>query len=278
MALRSERVTLRYWRAPALGVALALALVACRTGRDYLDPAGPRYAGTTATNARARGDTIRVVSFNIEFAKEMTRAIHVLKTHAALRDADIILLQEMDAPGSRIAADSLRMHYVYYPAIYNRLSGKDVGNAILSRWPITADAKLMLPRKSRYAKTQRIATAATIDVGGRPVRVYSTHLGTPLDVGGSARAEQLRFILRDAERYDAVILGGDMNSRNVGNVAARAGYLWPTQSIPPSSSFGRIDHIFLRGLRVAGDRPAGTASISRSISDHRPVWVRAVVN
>jgi endonuclease/exonuclease/phosphatase family metal-dependent hydrolase len=160
-----------------------------------------------------------------------------------------------------MAADSLRMHYVYYPDVYNKLAGTDIGNAVLSRWPITADAKLILPRRSRYAKTQRIATAATIQFNGRAVRVYSTHLGTPLDVGSSARAEQLRFILDDA----------------VGKVAQQAGYLWPTQSIPKSNSFGRLDHIFLKGLQLAGERAAGTASISRSISDHRPIWLKAVV-
>jgi endonuclease/exonuclease/phosphatase family metal-dependent hydrolase len=260
-----------------LCLALACAVVACRTGRDYLDPAGPRHAGTASVEARAHGDTIHVVSFNIEFAKEMARAIRVLKTHRDLRDADIILLQEMDAPGARMAADSLRMHYVYYPAIHNSLAGKDVGNAILSRWPITADAKLMLPKKSRYAKTQRIATAATIDFAGQPVRVYSTHLGTPLDVGSAARAEQLRFILADAERYELAILGGDMNSKDVGRVAEQVGYLWPTQTIPKSNSFGRIDHIFLKGMRLANERAAGTASINRGISDHRPIWLKAVL-
>jgi endonuclease/exonuclease/phosphatase family metal-dependent hydrolase len=265
------------WLKPALCLALTCLFAGCRTGRDYLDPAGPRHAGAALADARVRGDTIHVVCFNIEFAKEMTRAIHVLKTHPDLRDADVILLQEMDVPGAKMAADSLRMHYVYYPAVYNKLAATDIGNAVLSRWPITADAKLILPRRSRYAKTQRIATAATIQFNGRAVRVYSTHLGTPLDVGSSARAEQLRFILDDAAKYDLAILGGDMNSKDVGKVAQQAGYLWPTQSIPKSNSFGRLDHIFLKGLQLAGERAAGTASISRSISDHRPIWLKAVV-
>lgn len=266
------------WLRWALALGVVCAAAGCRTGRDYLDPAGPRYAGTSTVETRARADTIHVVSFNIEYAREMIRAIHVLRTHPELRNADVILLQEMDAPGAKMAADSLRMHYVYYPAVYNKLAGQDIGNAILSRWPITADAKLMLPQRSRYAKTQRIATAATIDFAGRPLRVYSTHLGTPLDVGSAARAEQLRFILADAARYDLAILGGDMNSTDVGKVAEQAGYLWPTQSIPKSNSYGRIDHIFLKGLRAAGARPAGTTSISRRISDHRPIWLRAVLN
>ncbi|MGH7679505.1 MAG: endonuclease/exonuclease/phosphatase family protein, partial [Gemmatimonadaceae bacterium] len=170
-------------RALVLGALLAAAS-ACKTGRNYPDPASPRYGGSPAAIAQpvSRGDTIRIVSFNIEFSQEVPKAARALKSHTELRDADVVLLQEMDAPGAKMAADSLRMHYVYYPAIYNKLARKDVGNAVLSRWPIVADAKLILPSFSRYARTQRIATGATIDIRGRSLRVYSTHLGTPADL------------------------------------------------------------------------------------------------
>ena len=266
------------WVQPAL-LAVLVVLGACRTGRDYPDPATPRYGGAApAAQARTRGDTIHVVSFNIEFAQEMTRAIRILKTRAELRDADIVLLQEMDARGAKMAADSLRMHYVYYPAIYHRLARKDFGNAVLSRWPIVANAKLILPSRSRYAKTQRIATAATIDFGGRTVRVYSTHLGTPADLGHAGRVEQLRFIIRDAARHDRVILGGDMNSRDIGQVARDEAFVWPTDTIPASNSFGRLDHIFLRGVRPLDGHTAGTVHIGPGISDHRPIWVKALVS
>jgi endonuclease/exonuclease/phosphatase family metal-dependent hydrolase len=227
--------------------------------------------------ATARGDTIHIVSFNVEFSMEVPRAIHAMKTSAALRGADVILLQEMTAPATREIADSLRMSYVYYPAIYNRIARRDVGNAVLSRWPIVEDAKLILPAHSRYAKTQRIAAAATIRIRDRSVRLYSTHLGTPADVSHARRAEQLRFIIADAAKYDHVILGGDMNSKDIGAVAVEQGYVWPTRSIPPSNSFGRIDHIFLKGLVPLGDGAAGTARTAPNISDHRPIWVRAVI-
>ena len=264
-------------RSIALALAVLAGVVGCKTGRNYPDATSPRYAGAANVAAQRHGDTIRIVSFNIEFAQEMARAIRVLRTNPDLRNADVVLLQEMDARGAKMAADSLRMHYVYYPAIYNKLARKDVGNAVLSRWPIVADAKLILPSFSRYAKTQRIATAATIDAGGRTIRVYSTHLGTPADLGHAGRVEQLQFIIRDAERYEYVILGGDMNSREIGPVARDAGYAWPTEHIPRSNSFGRIDHIFLKGLRPIDERFAGTASVGPLISDHQPIWATSVV-
>ena len=172
---------------------LLLLLIAssCKTGRNYPDPLGPRYGSAAAPvlPAPAFTDTLRIVSFNIEYAQEMARAIRVLLTDAILRRADVILLQEMDPRGAKMAADSLGMAYVYYPAIFNKLARKDVGNAVLSRHPIIEDAKLILPSRSRYAKTQRVATAATIRIGDRVVRAYSTHLGTPADLGPAGRAD-----------------------------------------------------------------------------------------
>jgi endonuclease/exonuclease/phosphatase family metal-dependent hydrolase len=258
----------------ALG-AIALAL-GCRTGRNYADPASPRYGGTAPTSGVARGDTLHVVSFNIEFSQEVPRAIRVLQTSAQLRAADVILLQEMTAPAAKAVADSLRMSYVYYPAIYNRIARKDVGNAVLSRWPIIEDAKLILPARSRYAKTQRIATGATIRFGHRAIRVYSTHLGTPADLSHAGRTEQLDFIIRDAARYNHVILGGDMNSTEIGEVAVERGYAWPTREIPKSNDFGRLDHIFLKGLAIV-PLAAGTVRTPPNLSDHRPIWIRAVI-
>jgi endonuclease/exonuclease/phosphatase family metal-dependent hydrolase len=261
-----------------LCIALLCLALGCRTGRNYPDPASPRSSGTSgAARPVLRGDTLKVVSFNVEFSQEVPRAIRVLRTAAALRDADVVLLQEMTAPATQTIADSLGMSYVYYPAIYNRIFRRDVGNAVLSRWPIVEDAKLILPSRSRYAKTQRIATAATIRFRDREVRVYSTHLGTPADLSRAGRAEQLRFIMTDASRYAVVIVGGDMNSKDIGSVAREEGYIWPTDTIPRSNSYGRIDHIFLKGFAVLTTRGAGTVATAPNISDHRPIWVTAVI-
>lgn len=252
--------------------------LACRPGLNYPDPASPRYAGGERfVQTSAEHDTLRVVSFNIEYAREMRRAAGLLSNVPALRDADVILLQEMTAPAVKFLADSLHMGYVYYPAIYNRIMRRDIGNAILSRWPIEDDSKLILPRRSRYAKTQRIATAATIRFKHRDIRVYSTHLGTPADLGWKGRVAQLRSILDNASAYPLAIIGGDMNSKDVGRIAREAGYSWPTDTIPKSNAFGRFDHFFVRGLVMLGAAGVGTYRVPRSISDHSPIWIRLVL-
>jgi hypothetical protein len=103
--------------AAAVAVLALVGMSACRTGRDYPDAGTPRYGGAPVSAARTgRGDTLRIVSFNIEYATETRRAVRILRSAPALRDADIILLQEMTAPATEFLADSLHMHYVYYPA------------------------------------------------------------------------------------------------------------------------------------------------------------------
>lgn len=252
----------------------------CRTGRDYPSAAGPRYAGVphgTAAESRPYTDALRIVSFNIEFARRIDGAIALLASDPALRGADVMLLQEMDAAGTQRVASALGMWYVYYPAIFHRRTGRDFGNAVLSRWPIVDDAKLMLPHPSRYARTHRSATAATLRVGALRVRVYSTHLGTIADVGSDRRRDQLRAILADAANHPLVIIGGDLNDATVGLVAQEAGYAWPTRHGPPTARFGRWDHIFLKGLESPDTMASGTVVDARRVSDHRPVWAIGIV-
>ncbi len=246
-------------------------LTACRTGQNHLAPTEPRYAGVGIPADRPVPDTLRIVSFNVKYAERVDSAIVVLTTEPALRDPDVLLLQEMDAGGTRRIAQALGMSWIYYPAIFRHRSAKDFGNAVLSRWPIVADAKIVLPHVSRYARTQRTATAATIRLGDINLRVYSTHLGTPADITEAERQSQLRTILSDAASHSRVIIGGDMNSSTIGSVATEAGFTWPTWRVE-TSRFGSWDHIFLKGLPLPRSGFAGTIDNVRGASDHKPVW------
>jgi endonuclease/exonuclease/phosphatase family metal-dependent hydrolase len=104
--------------------------------------------------------------------------------------------------------------------------------------------------------------------------VYSTHFGTPADLGWKERVRQLRGILDDAEAYPLVIIGGDMNSKDIGRIAREAGYMWPTDTIAKSNAFGRLDHFFVRGLILPSAPATGMHRVPRSISDHSPIWIR----
>ena len=260
-------------------VAVVMVAASCRTGYDYESAIGPRYSGTNpgvAMESCAHPCTLRIVSFNSHFARDTDGAITLLASDSALRDADLILLQEMDAAGTQKLAKALATSYVYYPAIFHRRSRRDFGNAVLSRWPIVDDAKLVLPHASRYARTHRIATRVTVRVGASRVRVYATHLGTIADISADHRRDQLRFIFADARDHPLVIIGGDLNDASVGLIAQEASYTWPTRLGPRTHRLGRWDHVFLKGLESPDSAVAGTVD-SRGVSDHSAVWVVGII-
>jgi len=201
----------------------------------------------------------------------------VLKTRAPLTDADIVVLQEMDAEGTQRIAEALGMGWVFYPAAVHPKRGSDFGNAILSRWPIVADEKLLLPHVGGLRHAQRIATAATVLVDATPVRVYSAHLGTQSDIRPSKRRDQARAIVTDAAAYQLVIIAGDMNSHGIGKEFVANGFLWPTEHNGFTTAFFNWDHVFLKGFVAPSisRKLTGIVRDTLGTSDHDPVWAVA---
>lgn len=263
----------------AIAAAL-LGLCACRAASNYQSPSGPRYTADLPSSpsaaTRATPAALRVVTFNVKYARHIDRAIVVLRSTAGVRNADIIALQEMDAEGTRRIADALGMAFVYYPAGIHPKAG-DLGNAILSRWPIVADEKLMLPHLGQVRHSARIATAATILVGDLAVRVYSVHLGTPADIGPGRRRDQAQAVLADAALYPRVVVAGDMNSRGIGKEFSAVGFLWPTEHNPFTTAVFNWDHIFFKGFASPETAATGVVRDTLRTSDHDPVWAVAML-
>ena len=253
----------------------------CRAMINYQSPVAPRYAAAlpalhpTAVDTPASLPSLRVVTLNLKYARQVERAIYAFQSYVPLRDADIIMLQEMDAPATQRIAAAMGMAYVYYPAGVHPGTHRDFGNAILSRWPITADQKLLLPHLGRLRHGQRIATVANIQVGTETVRLYCLHLGTPSDIGWAKRRDQARVILEDAATYPLVIIAGDMNSHGIGKEFRAAGFSWPTEHGAFTTAIFKWDHIFLKGFGSPPQAGAGVARDTLEMSDHFPVWAIA---
>ena len=252
----------------------ALLAVACATADNYTDAREPRYAGRHAPAVeRPVPASLRVVTFNIEYAKRMPPAIRGLREHADLRDADLVMLQEMDAAGVEAVAAALRLNYAYFPAARHPGTGRDVGNAVLTPWPIEEEWKVPLPHKSLILGQGRAAVGARVRIGARAVRAYSVHFGSPLGISGSQRRAQARALLADAgSGPDPVVIAGDLNSHGLGGAFVAAGFSWPTQKVGGTRGSFSFDHVFARGLGEGGTR----AGVARDVeaSDHRPVWAR----
>lgn len=262
------------WRRIVQVAVLLGAVSGCYRAVNYPDPASPVYTGQHARTPPPQRQELRVVTFNIAFARQIDAALEVLRAEAALGNPDVLCLQEMDAPGVERIARELGLNYVYFPSALHPKHERDFGCAILSPWPLEEPRKIVLPASSRITGLQRALTVATLRQRDERLRVYSVHLPSPMGISNDARRRQVEMLLADASAApDPVIVAGDFNSESVGEQFVQAGFAWPTRDAGLSTDFlgfgFSFDHIFSRGLHQVD---AGIVADNRAASDHHPVW------
>lgn len=256
-------------RGVATFLLLALLGSGCATTRNFDDPLGPRFTGGVPP-VRPPVRTLRILTFNLNFADALQEITAFLQDSAAARDADIILLQEADSASTVRLAAALGRTWVYVPAAWHPIPRRDYGNAILSAWPIVTSRKILLPHLGAWRLSRRTATAATVCVGRTGIRVYSTHFGTMSEIGDEARRDQLTTVLNDADAFPVAIVGGDFNSEDVAAAALERGYRWPTADLGPTLMLWTLDHLLVRGAEPLETEIVPTPA---GLSDHRPVRI-----
>jgi endonuclease/exonuclease/phosphatase family metal-dependent hydrolase len=251
-----------------------------RASKLYEDPQGPKYEGQYADEIQPINDDIVVVTYNIKEGVKIDQAGEGLKTVDELKDADIVLLQEMDEAGVDQIAQLLSLNYVYYPAFISR-DGRNVGNAILARWPLTDTQKINLPGRHPLSGQMRIAVRATMGFGGQDLHVYSLHTET-YSTKPSHRRDQIFAVVEDiGPGEDLVIVGGDLNTVSTRSIkrmkdqfAAIGLDSVSAGSGPTISKFGissvTADHILARGFTTISSGVVPHAEAS----DHYPVWAQ----
>lgn len=166
---------------------------------------------------------MRVLSWNLWWRygpwAQRRRAIEV--TVAEL-SPDLCGLQEVWAtPAENMAASlagQLGMHWCWAAAsAARRMDGEEVliGNAILSRWPITSDARAALPAGDA-AEEGRVAVHARIDTPGGALPFFTTHL-TYGPGRSQLRAAQVRALAEFVSEHAAQcayppVVTGDLNA------------------------------------------------------------------
>lgn len=260
-----------------LGLAAVLAACACSLVQNYPDPEGPRHAGDHVSEPPVVGERLRVVTYNLEYGDAVQTAIAALREEPLAR-ADVIFMQEMDASGVEQIAQALALRYVFYPASVQR-DGHDFGNAILTRWPLVSDRKLLLPHFDPYNHRARIAVLAVLDIDGRQVSVATVHTAT-VATGLGARLDQVDALLEALEDTPGLrLVGGDFNTvdpssldQTVG-LFERRGYVWSSRGSEPTTDtpWGdfTIDLFFSQGINAVDHGVFQGASGS----DHQPAWV-----
>ena len=256
----------------ALSIAALTGLIGCATARNYDDPAGPIVVGPPVAPTHAGGD-VRLVTFNIKFAEHVDRAAALLSRPGPLRDADVLVVQEMDGPGTETLARALGLNFVYVPATVHPSSHRDFGVAILSPWAIDDARKILLPHLHRTRKMRRTAAVATVLAPSGPVRVYAVHFETPFGASGGARRDQARTIAADASDWAGpVVVAGDFNGTAGADELQKAGFTWLTREVHNTFGVFDFDHILVRGLCASAAPPAAKAIDATNASDHVPVW------
>lgn len=239
-------------------------------------------------------NTLKVASFNIEFSLRIDEAIELLSSDADTDDIDILMLQEMDEIATAQIAKALHMSYIYYPAIYHPKYKKNVGTAILSRFPITQKSKIILPHPSSYPKVakwknykfNKIATHATIEIRGKVIALYSLH--TAAFNTTQKKWDCSTKIAHHAKKhkYSYIIVGGDFNSMGQTDIQAsidpflQENYIWSSRDIGHSGNHKRallafipaeafvLDHIVSKGFKLIDSGKLSAVDIS----DHDLIW------
>jgi endonuclease/exonuclease/phosphatase family metal-dependent hydrolase len=248
----------------------------CAQALNYADPDGPRFAGTYAPRCDAEpfDGELDVVTLNIQFSLRVEQAATLFDEIAELGRADVVLLQEMDAAGTRALAEHLGMAYIYYPATVHAKTGRDFGNAVLSRWPLRDDRKILLPHRAFADGSLRAATCATVETPVAPVTFCSVHLATPIELSPQARRDQALALASELADAKRAVIGGDFNSHRIGYLFAREAFDWPTKDIGKTRGLFSLDHLFTRGLEATR---VGKITNTQRATDHAAVWSKLVL-
>lgn len=233
--------------------------------------------------------TLSVVTLNMAKERNAERILQEWRTHPAIWDSDVLLLQEVAHIGDarRSIAETLanEMHrYVVTsaPGVSNKDSD---GLAIISRFPLADFEEIQLLHNNMVFHTRnRKMIAATIQSPAGALRVYDIHLDSR--VNASVRLKQVEPVITNAAQWDGpCIIGGDFNTNYIrwaGNVLpiaissqagvvheamAAKGFSTPLVNAGATEHLGmRLDWFYTRDLQVSD-----TATEPIKFSDHRAV-------
>jgi endonuclease/exonuclease/phosphatase family metal-dependent hydrolase len=184
---------------------------------------------------------MRLVGYNTQFSRGRDGRIDIDRMAAAVRDADLIALQEVERHWQRsgevdqpaeIAAHFAKHHWVYGPyfdvdasrvaadgTVTNRR--RQFGVMTLSRWPILSSRLHILPKYATDPVFNMVAgfLETVIDAPGGPLRHYNLHLTDVTPDERMAQIARLFEVLWSAPQEGGAWTGSDSD--------------WQTENAPP---------------------------------------------
>jgi endonuclease/exonuclease/phosphatase family metal-dependent hydrolase len=238
-------------------------------------------AGPEAEELTGPGQVFEVATYNVHrwIGVRGGRKLDPSLAGAVIRElgADVIALQEVLRPFDGEdpvveLADELQLHLAFVATRIHRRG--ELGNAILSRWPMSAVFALNL---SFGHLERRAAIAVQLPGNSLPVSIVATHLA----LVDRTRRRQVRSILAHPQLQGPTILLGDVNAwRRCGATRELERELssqhnnraWPA-SYPSARPIMALDRIYARNARVVELQSHRTPA-ARYGSDHLPVIAR----
>jgi endonuclease/exonuclease/phosphatase family metal-dependent hydrolase len=232
---------------------------------------------------------MRVLSYNIhKCIGGLDRRYEPMRVADVIRrlDADVVLLQEVDAGVTRsnrdhqvdVLGDMLDMrHRTWFPNVDVR-GGGHYGNAVLSRFPIieSRNIDLSLRFKKKRSVLHGVIRVRQHDID-RTVHVYNMHLG----LARYERKIQLaRFLdshpFQTLHHDTPVVVGGDLNDvyGRLGELLEPAGFRGienRPRTFPAWGPLRALDAIFVRGAVDYLGLSRCDSELARRASDHRPI-------
>ncbi len=245
---------------------------------------------------RQKTDTgLRVVSFNVHYAKDPLAVAQAIKSDQNLSNADVILLQEVEyhlKEGKGRAtqiAEHLGMECVYAPAAARSRKATH-GLAILTNYPIDQIEIIRLPfHVLGFKSRQRIALRIVLDTPNGKAQVYNVHLDTRINP--KKRVEQLRAIMDNISAQETMptIIAGDLNTIQAWFIGGTLPVFFADQRKAVNEFFNehgyatqtvkgytmrqgfvrfKLDAIYVSGF----DFMHSAVERGVQVSDHAPIW------
>jgi endonuclease/exonuclease/phosphatase family metal-dependent hydrolase len=212
----------------------------------------------TGINGRAKSDPARAGFVISEMGADVIALQEVMRFHSGSDPLEDL-------------AEALGMHVTFAATRVHKRG--ELGNAILSRWPIGA-AEMLDLSFSRMEK--RVAVSAQIPFESGVLDVVSTHLA----LADRTRHRQVRALLEHPRLQSGpTLLLGDMNAwrkcpatRALEKGMAGNGTDFP-MSFPAARPVLALDRIYTSGVKLVSMKVHDTPAAQRA-SDHLPVIAR----
>ncbi len=241
-------------------------------------------------------DTLRLATYNVHRCRGVggRRDVTAQVRDICMKlDADLLALQELDAPESdddleaehnaRDLAVALGMQLLFCRTL--RRGVGTYGHALLSRHPLALVKAETLPAARPGHEPRGAIWARATLKSGTPVNIVSTHLGTHR----SDRLLQTRELcgpswLGHPERLGPTVLCGDLNavagghthrtlSAHLRDAQRQLNGQTPQATFPAVLPLLRIDHVFVSDQIRVRNAQVLRSWQARSASDHLPLVV-----